>query len=141
MNPAFQAILPVVGGAANQFANAAMGNAASRVATGGFTSGNSAENAKQWIRSLDPAEQQRLLNEIAQEAARDQMQNTMESQAFGFGLGNQMANLNTERNMALNAQQNAANNVSNQLAALSQARSSNAQAINQAMLGAAQLAR
>ena len=141
MNPAFQAILPVVGSAVNQFADASAGNAAARVAGFGLNTGNTAESARQWIKSLDPTEQMKLANELAEAAQRSNMASSMQSQAFGAGLGNQVANLNTERNMALNAQQNAANNVANQLNALTQSRNANAQAINQAMLGAAQLAR
>jgi hypothetical protein len=145
MNPAFQAIIPqVTGAAANAIGNftaGAAGAAGGRFAGAQLDTGNTTENAKQWIKSLDPAEQARIANELLQEAQRANMESTMQSQGFGAGLGNQVANLNTERAMAVNAQQNAANNVANQLNVLANRSNANAQMINQAMLGAAQLAR
>lgn len=117
--------------------NAAVGNGAQRVGAAGLNSGNTYETAKQWISQLNPAEQARLQNEIARQAGQDSLNQQIQAASFNAGLGNTAANLNTERAMALNAQQNAANNVANQLSNLSQARSTNANAIAQAMQTAA----
>lgn len=131
------AAINAVGQAAGQVGSAASGNMAGQAAGAGLNTGNTYNTAKQYIKSLDPAEQARLQNEITQEAAQDAQRNQMTSAAFGAGLLNTGANLTTERQMAMNAQQNAANNVRDQLSALAQRSQANANAINNAMsLGA-----
>lgn len=131
------AFVPGVVNAIGQAGSAASGNMAGQAATAGLNTGDTHNIAKQYIKSLDPAQQARLQNEIAQEAAQDAQRNQMGSAAFGAGVLNTGANLSTERQMAVNAQQNAANNVRDQLSALSQRSQANANAINNAMqLGA-----
>jgi hypothetical protein len=127
------AVLGAVGNAVGGAMNAGLGNAAGRAATAGLNTGDTYSTAKQWIKSLDPAQQQRLQNEITQEAAQNDMRNQMQSAAFGAGIMNTGANLTTERQMAMNAQQNAANNVRDQLSGLAQRSAANANAINNAM--------
>lgn len=130
---AFQGVKDVVNG----IGNAGRGNVAGRVASGGLGTGSVFETAQRLISQLSPQEQAQLANEAARQAGRDSLAQQMEASAFNAQLGNTAANLNTERAMAVNAQQNAANNVANQLAALSQARSTNANAIASAMQTAA----
>jgi hypothetical protein len=90
---------------------------------------------------LNPQQQMDLAQKQAQSAAQDNFNNSAQSQAFGAQLGNASGNLNTQRQMAVAAQANAANNVANQLSNLQQARATNAQLVQGAMQGAAQLFR
>jgi hypothetical protein len=127
------AVLPTAMNAAGQFLGVGTGNIAGRAASAGMNSDQVFDYLQKQGIQLDPAQQQRLMNESAREAGQDTLNQTMQGQAFMGQLGNQIANLNAERGMALNAQQNAANNVANQLVGLNQARNANAQAITNAM--------
>lgn len=137
----FQAGGQLVGNAAQGLGEAARGNVSGRVASAGLGTDNVFDSAQRLISQLSPEEQARLANEMSRQAGRDSLNQQMEASAFNARLGNTAANLNTERNMAINAQQNAANNVANQLAALNQARSTNANAISNAMNTAAAMFR
>lgn len=135
------AVAPMAGQALGQMAGAAMGNAASWAGTAGQNTGNVFETLNRAGVQLDPNQQAALQQHYAREAGQDNINQQMQSQAYGAGIGNQIANLNTERAIALNQQANAANNVRDQLQNLTSARNANAQAISNAMGMAAQLAR
>jgi gamma-glutamylcysteine synthetase len=88
---------------------------------------------------LDPRQQQELLQRAANDEAAKQQAMQRENMGFGAQLANDIRNQNTTRQMALAAQQNAAANVTNHLNQLAQARSTNANMIQGALSGGANI--
>ena len=82
---------------------------------------------------LNPQEQATLMQGMANNAMRQQMQDASQQMGVSAGLANNAANLNATRQMALAAQANTAQNVANQLQMLGQARAANAGLIQGAM--------
>jgi hypothetical protein len=120
-----------------------MNGQTSNAMTAGMMAGNNAGGQlsatqtynmlKQQGVTLSPQQETALQQQMANEAAQSQINQSGMVQGMTAGLGNAAANVNTQRAMVLNAQANAAQNAANQLQALSNARSTNANQIGQAM--------